>query len=878
MGAGVAAVMTTSALSWPIALRLGAAASAVAIALLLMTARLWGVWLFRLLQARTPQAAALFWHLCLDKHNPALKRRVLTACAIVACASLILYAIFPEARQWALVGITMALGALLGYFGLKCCRNRDGKGKVFAAIAGYLLSLSANYLADATARDQTGKTLASVAGVLEEILREVRETKGMVRQALNQGPPVPPAPSQGNLHQVAPQPNRLLGSRQQLRAELRSWITGLAGPKAMALVGEVGVNTTDIARALAAEVDPADPETVAAVNEIWWLNAHASDDLDRSSVLRSNLSRMVRQLGRDAEPGADLNALASVVRAELSVRPRCLFIIDGLSDPHLLAMILPQGACKTLVTTQRRDLPPELIHSKAVARLTPEEAFAVLTSKREDLQKAENDPALQRVVAEADGSDVALELCATFLGRQSRPSPDELARAVCGGVISTDHPLYLAAIARGASSDTRSVACVLSAAWADLSEGPEVALLRCAAWCDPDNIPLTLLESAAGLAPGSAEPAAEVLASRSIVRMERIGGQIMLSLSRPVQKVLELIQTQAAGSDGIPALVSTVRALDAIHRYPSSREAEALIHMRASVRSAAWPHAESIIIHARSLGLPEQAAELAAELAWHLRDIGQFDSALRHIDDSVSWAERSLPSADGRLAGWRALRANIRQQRGDYEGALHDIDLSLQWAESAEGAGDARRWTWYDWRSRTRQGLGDFEGAEVDINMCIEAAQAQRPPDDRALAIYYCTRYSIHLQRGDLARAEADLERSIAWFEAQHPRDERNLAFRYGWRANVRRLRNDLHRAAADIDASVKWFEAQTPRDERSLCNRYAWRARIRLGLKQYAAARLDIEAALKWFTINLPGDERSIKEFRDILSAIERAERSQGP
>lgn len=876
MGAGVAAVLTTGALNWPIALRIGAAASAAVITVLLMTARLWGPWLYRFLQRRTPSIAAMFWHLCLDKHNPVLKRRVLTACTLAVAASFALYAIAPGARQWALVAITMALGALLGYLGLKCCRNRDGKGKVFAAIAGYLLSLSANYLADATARDQTGRTLASIMTVLEDIRRDVRETKGMVEQALNQAPAPRPV-SRGNLHQVAPPPNRLLGSRQQLRAELRSWVTSPGGPKAVALVGEVGVNTTDIARALAAEVDPADPEATGLINEIWWLDAHPAGDPARSPMLESTLFRLVHQLGRDVEPGADLRTLASVVRADLSLRPKCLFVLDGVSDPHFLATILPQGACKTLVTTQRRDLPPELIYSKPVPRLTPEEALAFLTSKREDLWHATDDPALQQVIAEADGSDVALELCAAFLGRPSRPSPEDLARAVCGGAISTDHPLYLTPLARGASSDTRSVACVLSAAWADLPEGPELALLRCAAWCDPDNIPLTLLESAAELAPGSAEHVAEGLASRSIVRMERFGGQITLSLSRPVQRVLQLIQTQDADGKGIPSLVTTLQALDAVHRYPSTREAEALVHTGTSARSAAWPHTESVIFHARSLDLPEQAAALAAELAWHLRDIGQFDSALRHIDDAVTWGERSLPPADERLAGWRALRANIRQQRGDFVGALHDIDLSLQWAESSEGAGDPRRWTWYDWRSRIRQGLGDFDGAEADIMKCIAAAQAMQPPDERALAVYYCTRYSIYVARGDLASAEADLQRSIAWFEAQRPRDDRNLAFRYAWRANVRRLRNDLHGAAADIDASIKWFEAQSPRDERSLCNRYAWRARIRLGLKQYAAARRDIEAALRWFTDNLPGDEHSIKEFRNILSMIQQAEQSPG-
>jgi hypothetical protein len=467
---GLAAVATTAALNWPLTLRLSAAGVAFLLVVGMTTIRLWGPWLYKSLSSRAPRAAQLFWHICLNKHDDKLKHRVLTACGIAVGASLLLYAVWPEARQWALVGITLSGGAILGYLGMKCCRNKDGKGRVWVAIAGYLLSLSANYLADATARDETAKTLDGIDALLQRTYYEVvkgkeeatkakeeatrakeeatkaKEESAKANQTLGELGKTISAKialrSTGNLNKWAPPANKFLSSRTKFRMDLLNWAKAPGDVKALAIVGAPGVNTTDIARGLADALDPVNPGTSTPYREIWWLQASTSETVAPTAALASNLSRLLQDLGQLPDKEADVDDLARAVRAALAGRDASLFVINGLTDPALLPKLLPHGACTALVTTTRKDLPLQMIQSWDVPRLSTEESFAVLASRRPDLRGAANDPALRQIVEAADGDDFALELCIAYFARPSNPAPSELASALCGGTSSKSHPFF----------------------------------------------------------------------------------------------------------------------------------------------------------------------------------------------------------------------------------------------------------------------------------------------------------------------------------------------------------------------------------------------------------------------------------------------------
>ncbi len=180
---GAAAACTALAFNWPMAGRVTAAVAAFVIVLAVGAAGAWAPRLYFALRRNWPRVARLFWHLCLDKPSDGLRRTVLTSCAITAAVFLLLFAMWPEARTWTLFGTTVAVGTLLGYFGLRCCRNKDGKGKVFGAVAGYLLSLSANYLADSTARDETDHKLDGIYALLLRTNRGVEDANAKLDQA-----------------------------------------------------------------------------------------------------------------------------------------------------------------------------------------------------------------------------------------------------------------------------------------------------------------------------------------------------------------------------------------------------------------------------------------------------------------------------------------------------------------------------------------------------------------------------------------------------------------------------------------------------------------------------------------------------------------------
>lgn len=185
--AATGALFTGLALDWPVAARVTAAIAAFLLAVVLATIPSWVPATARFLQPRLPAASNALWTLLLDKPSATTKRRVLVICGLVCAGSLLLFALWPDGRTWSLVGISMSFAALLAYYGMKCCRNRGNKGRVFVAFAAYLISLSANYLSSVTVRDETGATL----GFAVKELKNLREDVGRANRSLDNLQSVP---------------------------------------------------------------------------------------------------------------------------------------------------------------------------------------------------------------------------------------------------------------------------------------------------------------------------------------------------------------------------------------------------------------------------------------------------------------------------------------------------------------------------------------------------------------------------------------------------------------------------------------------------------------------------------------------------------------
>lgn len=145
----------------------------------------WTDWIGAHLRQRWPRGAKLFWEICLNEPSPELKRRIYWIGGSAVGLCIVLYAFFPKADVWPLVGLTLVLGLLVSYFGLRCCRTDRRKGRVIAATGGFLLSMCVNYLSDATTRSGLAKVPQQLARVEREIGVRKRIDGALLRELDN---------------------------------------------------------------------------------------------------------------------------------------------------------------------------------------------------------------------------------------------------------------------------------------------------------------------------------------------------------------------------------------------------------------------------------------------------------------------------------------------------------------------------------------------------------------------------------------------------------------------------------------------------------------------------------------------------------------------
>jgi tetratricopeptide (TPR) repeat protein len=507
-----------------------------------------------------------------------------------------------------------------------------------------------------------------------------------------------------------------------------------------------------------------------------------------------------------------------------------------------------------------------MIQSWDVPRLSTEESFAVLASRRPDLRGAANDPALRQIVEAADGDDFALELCIAYFARPSNPAPSELASALCGGTSSKSHPFFDSNLRGRVSGDLRSVACVLSASWADLPEGPELALLRCAAWCAEVNIPLSLLETAAGLGAGEGVKPAERLYDRSIVRLQRVGDEQMVSLSRPVQTVLQITQTESEDRTDIKTLSAMLTAM--IDRFTGVNKSELY-----SWRTAAWPHAESLVRHTEQLAIPEdlasQSATLRAELSGHLRILGQVPAALGHINASMAWCESQQTVNQPLLAEWRVYRARIKQFADEFADAESDIQESIDWMEGQPTFDQAKRGSWYAFRGRIRQLRGSLSDAEDDVTRGIGLAANATNASQRDIASWYGWRGHIRAMSGDLAGARSDIERCMKWYKDNQPEAQRAFVVWLAISGYVHWVSGDLVKAEEEIRTARDWYSTQVPPSALFVASCRADRAAVLRDIGRYDEAAQEVALAFEWFASQTASYEWRVAGWQGTRATI---------
>jgi hypothetical protein len=623
----------------------------------------------------------------------------------------------------------------------------------------------------------------------------------------------------------------------------------------------------------------------AQFDHVWWLRASNPVGASATSAEERSLAALLDILGGDSkavqeEPGhARIDLLAQQVRTRLALpKPdgttrKHLVILDNVDQYATIARLRLTAPSRVLYTARSANLARDGAVPLNFGALTPADGLQVLTSKVKQWNPQPHHDLLRAIGGLVGWNALALTYLAVVLGRRKTALADARRELL--------EPLHAALTAAAAEGNTavipvpgeldrpteyeRTLAEAFDQFIGPFAGKPEMQVLDAAAWCHADDIPLTLLRDASGLAADAFDVAADALIEAGVLELD---GEAV-NIHRLTQISIRGAQRARSEQAKSTALFRLLDALIELFRWPATQAEQLLDHTKTPARLAAVAHAEAAIVHAgtfvRDAGegavvphprtptpaRPEAADDLGAEVAllrgelskW-FTDVGMLAVAETHLTAAIVWGEAQSQRDERSLAILYASRARIRRLR-----------------ERPKEAG-------------------------VDLAKAIIWYEAQSPRDERGLAILYGLRARIRQSRGLLKKAEEDIAKSITWGEAQSPRDERSLAIDYASRASIRQSRGLLKKAEEDIAKSITWGEAQSPRDERGLAIWYASQARIweaqaiaarKTGdVKETAAllakAKGNIAAALTWWEKSLPLDERGLGILRRDQARIDKA------
>lgn len=494
------------------------------------------------------------------------------------------------------------------------------------ASGGPLEPLAAQLNHDAT--HLQGKRLELMFGQLAKDVQDV----------LVRGTRSPGDESAGVAVRLAPQPVFLVG-REDLLAELDARLTGRdqTGPSIVALYGLGGAGKTSVA----VEYAHRRLEECAVV---WQLAA------EEPAALSAGFGELEAQLGIRDGPGA--SDPVAQVHAALARRSDWLLLFDNVGGPAAINGLLPPaGGGRVLITSQY----PHWPGGQALEVRVLDQAKAAEFLMTRTGGSAKDEEAAGELARELGGLPLALEQAAAYMQATGRRIPDYLG-------LFRERSAELLARGDPAGYDKR-VTTTWALAFADLGQGgPAAGLLRLAACCAAEDIPLSLLLR---LGPGLAEAfAAEVasllvpLLDDPLARDDAVAGLRRYSLI-------------SAPKDGLVSVHRLVQAITLAQLPPDVaadwRQATAAVIEAALPEDpddpAHWQAFAALLPHAQAALTP--ASYGMDKIATYLRAIGNYGLAVDLQRQILSACEAGLGDENPRTLTARARLATLTGEAGD---------------------------------------------------------------------------------------------------------------------------------------------------------------------------------------------------------------------
>jgi tetratricopeptide (TPR) repeat protein len=670
----------------------------------------------------------------------------------------------------------------------------------------------------------------------------------------------------------------------EVLTEGRSNATPLPAAVTQGYTGEGGIGKSELAQRYA-------EQHAGDWDARWWL-----DCSNRGH--RASLTLLARELGLTLVPES---AVANDPTGELTRRAwmkatrveiaralrdgrRHLLILDNLEpsdNPNApwdtaAELVLP-ARCAVLITTREQRVPHWLASVVRLGVLSVEDARALLLKRFGDKPPAWPADDLDALAAHLARHALAVDLAAAWLYINPGLTPTKL----LSEIRSSDEAMLALFENDEIKDEAHNYRVGVASTLALHMDSPELAaampLLEAAAFVGPDRIPISLLAAVAGLDQAAAGAAVRALVSRSILSHESDAQGELVALHRLTQVVVRARVRQRGEAQVEAVLQALLDALIDIFGYPASLQEQLTDHARTPQRLAAWSHADLVLARAdgalAATALGPKAARLHSEVGWWLAHIGQFASALQHINKAIDSAQRQVPINVRNLAVWRATRARIRRAQGELAGALDDVTFAIDWAQRQRPVEERNIAICCATRANIRHNQGDLSGALGDITFAIDWGLRQVPVDEQSVMTWRTNRAGIRLPQGDLPGALDDITRAIDWTQRQVPLDMRTMAVRRALRADIRRARRELPSALDDITFAIDFAQRQMPVDERSVAVRRTIRAGILWSQGDLSGALDDITFAIGWTQRQVPVDETSLAIRRGDRAGIRQAQ-----
>ena len=643
---------------------------------------------------------------------------------------------------------------------------------------------------------------------------------------------------------VAPRPEFLAG-REDLLAGLDARLAGHQGPGpgVVVLCGLGGAGKTSVAVEYT-------HRKLDGLRVVWQLPA------EEPAALAAGFGELAARLGAGEGPGDPV----ARVHAALSRRPDWLLVFDNVAHPAAVkGLVPPAGGGQVVITSQYAHWPGGQVMDVPMLDRATAAAFLLARTGA----SPEHEQAAAELAVELGGLPLALEQAAAYMQAAGRGIEDYL------GLFRARRDELLD---RGeAAGYDKRVTTTWALAFAELGQhGPAVGLLRFAACCAAEDIPLPLLlRPWPGLELGAqVAPLLEPLLEDELARDEAVAALRRYSLI-------------SAPRDGRVSVHRLVQAIT-LAQLPAA-EAAAWRQATAAVIGAplpwearnpsAWPVFAALLPHAQATLDP--ASDGMAKIAAYLSAIGNY-AAARDLQRQVLQArEAELGAEHPNTLTARADLAYWTGEAGDAAAARDQLAALLPVRERVSGTehpdtltahADVARWT----------------GEAGDAAAARDQLAALLPIRERVLGAEHPDTVTT---RHDLARwtGEVDAAAAREQFTALLPVTERILGAEHPDTLTTRANLAHWTGEAGDAAAARDQFAALLPIRERVLGAEHpdtlATRANLahRTGRAGDAATARDQYAALLSVRERVLGAEHpdTLKTRANLAYWTEQAEKS---